>query len=52
MTPEENKFRLRTRKKLEELFPKGKCKERGAAIVFYAEVIMAFQEIMDQKKLL
>lgn len=29
---------------VEKHFPKGECKERGAALVLYAELIIAFEE--------
>lgn len=35
---------------VEEFFPKGKCKERGQAIVLYAQLIIKFDQALKEIK--
>ena len=52
MTKEEKEFRKLLTKKLDELYPKGKTRERGQALVFYAYAILFFQQVHEQGRIL
>ena len=42
------KYEEKLAEKLEELFPKGECKERGPALVLNAEFVMALRDLADE----
>lgn len=44
----EQEFFNRLAEKLEELFPKGECKERGPALVLNAEANVIFRDILSR----
>lgn len=46
----ESLFFEELRDRLEDLFPKGKCKERGAALVLFAEAVILFKKHKDHDR--
>ncbi len=44
------KFFNELEKVLDEYFPKGKCEERGAALVLFAEANIIHSRLMEAKK--
>lgn len=42
----ESDFQNQLAEALEELFPKGKCKERGRALVLYAQAVLLFKRFV------
>lgn len=43
----EKEFNKRLEEALEENFPKGKCKDRGAALVMFANAVAILKELCD-----
>ena len=44
----ENEFQIKLADKLDDLFPKFKCQERGQALVLNAEANILFRELLAQ----
>ena len=50
MTPNQiAKFKQATMYLIDKHFPKGECKERGAAMVMYAEIFLALKSLKEPK---